>query len=161
MKFNLLIILCGLCFGCKAQKNQIVEKIDLLNGSPLLVKLEKDADNNLFISLFDNQNYLYEASGIGNSEVILKDKTHFLNPCEFIKNGLTEYYIETYDISSSYGANCIFIIWFDGYYWRITKSPFEKSIIKDTNKDKLFEIVSSGKKKGIMRFDNQQFIVTK
>jgi hypothetical protein len=156
----LVLIISGFC--SYSQTSDLLEKIKISEKDYLKVNIVKDKSDNLIISLKDTHNYLYDASGVGNSDVVkTNNNVNFIKTGEFIKNKFSEYYFETYDVSSSFGANCIFIIWFDGTYWRITKSPFDKSIVRDINKDKLLEVVSleKGNKRKVLKYHQSQFIV--
>lgn len=158
-----LSILIYLLFGVTTLKAQEIYKSKIINGKgtgyPLIIKVYKDKYENINVCLYDKQNYLYSTSGVGNSNLLDTITNTFIKEVEFIKNNHKEFYIETYDVSSTFGANTFFIIWFDGFLWNITKSPFVKSTL-ETNEGLSRIIEQTKSSHRVFSYKKKQFCIS-
>lgn len=128
----------------------------------LKVQVYTDKSQNLLIKVFELKgDYLAGASGIGNSSLQGLQKNKVVERCELMENEYPEFVIGTYDVSSTYGAEALFVIWCDGYGWNICKAPFQSAVLDDRNKDGVMEIVerynSEDKKGDVYRFKDGCF----
>jgi hypothetical protein len=113
--------------------------------------------------VYDKNGRSYGSASVMFSDVV-KDSV-IVKPYKLSNGIFKEYVIQTYDLGSTYGAQSLIIIWFDGDEWRVTRDIFQRAFIEDRNKDGIYEIVeyyhSKNKKGDVYRFTDGNFELLK
>lgn len=152
-----------MCSGKIGQKSIQIrnEEITLKteNNTILRIHIYQDSLKNLYINVYDKDGHSYGSASVMFSDVV-KDAV-IVKPYNLSNGICKEYVIQTYDLGSTYGAQSIIIIWFDGDDWRVTRDFFQRAFIEDRDKDGIYEIVeyyhSKNKKGDIYRFKRGNF----
>lgn len=120
----------------------VLNLIDTKGASKCHLLVFKDSSN-LILKLVDTNNrYLYDISGCGNCD-LWKEDTSYLRPKHLDKNSSSDQYVAIAPINeSTYGAEYLFIFWFDGNNWNITRSNFVRFSFYDFNKDGIEEVIA-------------------
>lgn len=125
------------------RKNSTVLLDDLLvtvNGFTLHLLLTQDEYQNILLNVYSNNNYLYGACGVGNSE-LNKSNPEILNKINLNNDFIPEYYLTTYTKGSTFGAMNYLIIWYHNNSWEVSKAPFLRPFFKELDSDGIYEVI--------------------
>lgn len=113
--------------------------ISLDNDELLRIQLRKDCNSNILIELFGKNNFLWDVSGIGMSDIVAGEKP--IKAANLDNDKQPEYIIDTYVHGSTYGAGTLFIVWLTGREAHISHLYFDRAFIEDVDKNGIYEIV--------------------
>lgn len=124
----------------ECQYQYVYDSIISLDDDELLrIQLQKDCNSNILIELFGKNDFLWDASGIGMSDIVTGE-----NPIKTVNldnDKQPEYIIDTYVYGSTYGAGTLFIVWLTGREAHISHLYFDRAFIEDVDKNGIYEIV--------------------
>lgn len=102
----------------------------------------QDTVPNLLIKLVDSRNNFYAIAGCGNCS-LWKDNNKYFDKKKLDSNNDYPQYIAIAPVQgSTYGAEFLFVIFFNGVEWDIVRSNFVRFSFRDFNNDGIEEVVA-------------------